>query len=1408
MDDVTRATIFISCPKDVDPEKALVKNILAAQNDILRAAEIPLIFQAVEWSSSVFPRYGVRAQEQITQQIGRYDMFLGLLWMRFGTPSGAINPKTGKPFSSGTEEEFVIAQNRLSTDQPDLTIKFYFKQPVPLTGKHDPDQFEKVSEFKKNFRDNHEWVEQFEHEIDFERLFTKYLNLFSLKIQSKLLLPAQSDDAIFTTPHVVNFLSFKANGDYISRTIAPFPQPTNTRNPFLKQENINSSLKEVVTTQNRIVVLGHAGTGKSELLKHTALDFEKENIFVPIYISLSQYVEQSLEQLLPDGWERISDDRLILFLDGLDEVPINQLNNFIRKLEFFGQSHSEMRIVVSCRNNFYNLPSKKEEGTIRNFIPYFIVPLNGKDVQKYVGEDHQLDATRFMSLLDSLGIYDLAHTPFFLSNLVTEYSNTGKLPATRGELMEDIIKNNSSLDQNHFRTKIEVQRSRQIKLLERISIGMEGVGRNQISNDELEQIIPDHLDLEIVKHNGLFGKLDNNQWGFSHKNFQEYLAAKALSKHSFKEIKQIIFFKPGLTKLIPTWQNTISFLFSIINKSSSLAKELVKHLAEYSPETLLRVESDRVSLPLREKIFKSIFSRYRKQDIWLNSSKFTIRELTKFSNSGKSIAFILKEFGTSSTRINKINALQLIQSFEIPKRMRSKTIEALFKLIEEPTEDNLLIHEVLDALANDTITSTSICDQMVERYHSSHDPYIRTALYDLIYANKRADKHIGVIIEGYHMMQSDKGLRGRINLASESWMLSEVMKQATSVQSTLAKLKFISQKKSWNDLYDGQSILDNTIANAVENHAVSSKIFNAVFSVYKLSTKIFYNNEGEIIAKYFTQTGTNARAFDQLWNETSLGEYDKTQLIYHLLNPTLINTVLERFTKRQVSIKEIEPIYFIMRFHRDSRTADFGQQIQNIEPSFTIPAPVDSRAIETKRVQESFDLLFSPEDMKSRVIEFVSKMTEEDLSVSNLTKLRFNEVRRSQNLVQDLPDVVFDLLLQLARNKEILNPRNVDAFVNSEKRFEWYRISTIYEDLNRHATLQLNNEQKNYVTAWASEITKHFKFETAVTRNDNGRISIKWAAVYVWYFVREHDITVSEEILLDMLAFEWHDRKSNKVGIQYIIDRVGKEKVKARILTNIKKKNIDQEVLQNYVTFVAKNNVIAALPFVIKELLNRDRESYERTKYIDELAVLPEFNEELPDILAKVDQEVAWHIATKFISDGNIDSIKPYLKRRFKSKLENVKIKAAELLIKIQDIEALKYVAGRVIAKESLLREDSPLIHAISDVKTTQGIPPLMELLLYSSQKRTGDPFDKYDDLNRSVLHALSTIGVESAANLKLVKVELSKFINKHLNKLPDIRFIHFTIERMEQQYYYNKSQQMDMTQVLDLLKERKILSA
>lgn len=130
--------IFLSSPSDVQGERATVFKIAEELNAGMSNA-LKRRLEIVGWED-VNASISSYAQNAINEQIGDYDIFLGILSIRFGTPT----PKAG----SGTEEEFEIAyQNFKNRKLADICL--FFKTDGFTTYDINIEQFNLVNEFKQ-----------------------------------------------------------------------------------------------------------------------------------------------------------------------------------------------------------------------------------------------------------------------------------------------------------------------------------------------------------------------------------------------------------------------------------------------------------------------------------------------------------------------------------------------------------------------------------------------------------------------------------------------------------------------------------------------------------------------------------------------------------------------------------------------------------------------------------------------------------------------------------------------------------------------------------------------------------------------------------------------------------------------------------------------------------------------------------------------------------------------------------------------------------------------------------------------------------------------------------------------------------------------------------------------------------
>ena len=137
---ITLYKVFLASPSDLHDERNLVEEVVEELNlSTFNNSDIKI--ELVRWETHVNPDIGKYPQQVINKDIGNdYDIFIGLLWSKFGKPT--------ENFSSGTEEEFYNAYTRHKSQPSSVKIMFYFKQTPISFEKIDTDGINLIRKFK------------------------------------------------------------------------------------------------------------------------------------------------------------------------------------------------------------------------------------------------------------------------------------------------------------------------------------------------------------------------------------------------------------------------------------------------------------------------------------------------------------------------------------------------------------------------------------------------------------------------------------------------------------------------------------------------------------------------------------------------------------------------------------------------------------------------------------------------------------------------------------------------------------------------------------------------------------------------------------------------------------------------------------------------------------------------------------------------------------------------------------------------------------------------------------------------------------------------------------------------------------------------------------------------------------
>ncbi|MGA1874745.1 MAG: SUMF1/EgtB/PvdO family nonheme iron enzyme [bacterium] len=131
--------LFLSSPNDVEAERIEVHRVVTQINRRL-GDFLGFHLEVMDWKTHVLPGMG-RPQEVINSQIHDYDIYVGIMWKRFGTPTGEAE--------SGTEEEFNLAYENWQRFQRPHILFYFSRKSYTLKNSEEIAQCARVMAFKE-----------------------------------------------------------------------------------------------------------------------------------------------------------------------------------------------------------------------------------------------------------------------------------------------------------------------------------------------------------------------------------------------------------------------------------------------------------------------------------------------------------------------------------------------------------------------------------------------------------------------------------------------------------------------------------------------------------------------------------------------------------------------------------------------------------------------------------------------------------------------------------------------------------------------------------------------------------------------------------------------------------------------------------------------------------------------------------------------------------------------------------------------------------------------------------------------------------------------------------------------------------------------------------------------------------
>ena len=295
MNDVSfkKLRIFAASPSDVAGERTKLETVVDSLKPM--ADYLGLTLEVIDWRA-VVPDTG-RPQQVIFDQLEptSWDIFIGILWHRFGTPPGAKD-KTGKDYLSGTEEEFKTAYELWKQYGKPRIVLYRCTRAIPLNA--DFVQAQLVKDFFEEIQDPQGKFSILTQSFDSLESFEKLV----LDNLQKLLVAYGQQSKTPITPEITQYLPPKIPNN-LPRRAAFFGRAK-------EMDVVMRALSPVDRTWG-ILVDGIGGIGKSALAVEAAYRAQaadtfdafvfitaKQNILEPIGIREQMSVVRVLDDFL------------------------------------------------------------------------------------------------------------------------------------------------------------------------------------------------------------------------------------------------------------------------------------------------------------------------------------------------------------------------------------------------------------------------------------------------------------------------------------------------------------------------------------------------------------------------------------------------------------------------------------------------------------------------------------------------------------------------------------------------------------------------------------------------------------------------------------------------------------------------------------------------------------------------------------------------------------------------------------------------------------------------------------------------------------------------------------------------------------------------------------------------------
>ncbi|PWQ92719.1 NACHT domain-containing protein, partial [Leucothrix pacifica] len=349
--------------------------------------------------------------------------------------------------------------------------------------------------------------------------------------------------------------------------------------------------------KKKVLIEAVAGSGKSLLMRHLCMKERDREQYIPLFIEfrnldsksgLDEAILAHLDELGIEADPEIfavlmKSNRLVLLLDGFDEIKSSERSRMARELESLARAYPDTTVVVSSR------PNSGLGGSVY-FHTFPILPLSEETKKEFIIKLTENKQDREM-ILDVIFCSDIlpevTATPLMLTLFVITFKARQFKPDTVAEFYSLIF---PTMLYRHDRMKVGFKRDREsglsdfiiqklfetfcfltqkIDVLRSDRYKLLGVIEEAVKFEGITSVVPESLLSDYLKITGLLVSDGFESYSFSHKSIQEFFSASFVSR--LPEDSKKVYYESliGNDEKFAKWRNTLFFL-STIDQTSYL----------------------------------------------------------------------------------------------------------------------------------------------------------------------------------------------------------------------------------------------------------------------------------------------------------------------------------------------------------------------------------------------------------------------------------------------------------------------------------------------------------------------------------------------------------------------------------------------------------------------------------------------------------------------------------------------------------------------------------------------------------------------------------------------------------------------------------------------------------------------